>query len=95
MVRGRACYLSGTEDPHNNKSLRVSGEETFGLFETLVPELGTNSQSPTFQVDSFKGLSHPVHQPFPPPPRTNFMLVLYLARLFRFVARLFVCLRIH
>ena len=33
-VRGRARYLSVTEDPHNIKSLQMSGEDTFCFFET-------------------------------------------------------------
>ena len=33
VVQGRARYLLVTEAPHNIKSLRVSGEETFCFFE--------------------------------------------------------------
>ena len=50
---GLARYLSVTEVPHNNKYLRVSGEETFCFFETWRPEWGSNPWSPTFQAGRF------------------------------------------
>ena len=50
-VWGRTRYLSVTEAPHNIKSLRVSGEETFCFFKNLRPEWGSNPRS-SRQLDS-------------------------------------------
>ena len=48
-VWGWARYLSVTETHRNIESLRMSGVETFGFFETWIPELGTNPRSPAFR----------------------------------------------
>ena len=44
----RLRYLSVTVARRNIESLRVSGEETFCFFETLMSEQGSNPRSPTF-----------------------------------------------
>ena len=60
-VRDWARYLWVTVAPHNIKSLRVSGEETFCLFETWRPECDSNPRPPTFYTGSF---SHCTRTPF-------------------------------
>ena len=41
---------SDTEVPHNIEYLRVSGEESFYLFEICIPELGSNQRFPSKQL---------------------------------------------
>ena len=59
VVLGRARYLSVTEAHHNIGSLRLSGKETFCLFETWRPEWGSNPQSSTSREGSFNHCTKP------------------------------------
>ena len=52
-LRPSSLLLGHGGSPQYIESLRVSREETYGFFETEMPERGTNPRTPTFQADSF------------------------------------------